>query len=331
MLNALYCGSPDFSADTLDFLAASQRDEAGRERFRIVGALTNAPSPKGRHRTPEPTPIGVRALRAGIPVLAPEKLDAECRSAIAALKPDILVCFAFGKTFGPKFLALFPLGGINLHPSLLPKYRGAIPVPAAILNRERETGVSIPRILLEPDSGGVFRRRVMPLDGTETAENLLNRAATLGAELLRDVLYYAAEHGKLPPETPQDDAEATYCTRLTKADGRIDWSQNAEEIDARIRAFYPRPGAFTYTGGELLKIHRAAVFAREGADAPPGTVCGTDKAAGILVQAGRGIIALQTLQRATKRAVGWRDFINGYPQFVGTALERSPHEASRAV
>ena len=139
-MNILYAGSPDISAKVLEDLCELTKENPD---FNIVGVLTNPPSAKGRHKELIPTEVAQSAIKYNIPVLEPEKLDADLREKVAALNPDILVCFAYGKLFGPKFMALFPQGGINLHPSLLPKYRGCAPVPAAILNQEKETGITV--------------------------------------------------------------------------------------------------------------------------------------------------------------------------------------------
>lgn len=180
-MKILYAGSPDISVIPLRHLVEENNHQ-------LVGVLTNPPSSQGRSKTPIATPVAQYAQGIGIPVLEPEKLTAEVREAVAQLQPDILVCFAYGKIFGPKFMALFPQGGINIHPSLLPKYRGCAPVPAAILNQESETGVSIQRIAQEMDTGNILCQKVISLNGTENSQTLLEKASFLGAEMVAEVL-----------------------------------------------------------------------------------------------------------------------------------------------
>jgi methionyl-tRNA formyltransferase len=323
VLNILYAGSPAPSAALLEYLiVGSEKPDAV---FRIVGVLTNPSTPQGRRKAPEPTPVTRAAEKERIPCVCPEKLDAGCRETVAALQPDLLVCFAFGKIFGPKFLALFPLGGINLHPSLLPKYRGATPVPAAILNRDSVTGVSVQKIAIEMDSGDILAQKEITLSGNETASGLLDFAAAEGAELLASVIYETSVQNALPAGKPQNQAEASFCAQFRREDGKIDWTKPAAEIDAQIRAFYPWPGSFTDANGENIKILHATILSDKSAAKNysaygSGTVVGIDKDAGILVQTGEGILAVQVLQRQTKKEVNWKDFVNGYKNFIGLKL-----------
>jgi len=331
MLDVLFAGSPECAVPSLEAVARSNR---------IVAVLTNPPARSGRSGTLVPTPVALAAERLivagiipqGTPILTPEKITQDVRDAIAATKPEIMACFAYGKIFGPKTLALFPLGAVNLHPSLLPRWRGCAPVPAAILARDRETGISIQKMALEMDAGDIIIQHKIALDGTETAESLLARAAREGAPLLVEALS-RFEHGPVPA-VPQNGAEATYCAMLKKEDGEIDWNAAAADIDARIRAFHPWPGAFTSAGDSVLLVLEAAVFAGsapETAVAPqPGTVLGIDKKAGILVQTGNGILALERLQWRTKKPLDWKSFLNGSRDFMtmtlgtGKPTERTP-------
>ena len=320
-MNILYAGSPDISAKVLEDLYLLTENSSD---FNIVGVLTNPPSAKGRHKELVPTEVAQIAIKYQLPVLEPEKLDADLREKVRALNPDILVCFAYGKLFGPKFMALFPQGGINLHPSLLPKYRGCAPVPAAILNQEEETGITVQKLALEMDSGDVLLQVKIPLDFTETSESLLNDAANRGGELFYKVLCDIRD-GKANG-VPQDSSQATYCEMLKKEDGLIDWTKSAKEISAKIRAYYPWPSSFTVYKDLQLKIHRATVFQGEysGADSSensvPGTVLGLDKKSGILIQTGDGILAVENLQLQAKKAMDFKDFLNGNKDFIGSKL-----------
>lgn len=255
----------------------------------------------------------------------PEKITQDIRDAIACARPDVMACFAYGKIFGPKTLALFPLGAINLHPSLLPRWRGSTPVPASILARDRETGITVQKMSLAMDEGDVIIQTRIPLDGTETAGSLLERAGTEGASLMVEAL---DRIGNGTVTARPQEGEPTYCSTLKKEDGKIDWSRPAAEIDALIRAFSPWPGAFTEAGDAILMIHQARALpagsehaaGNAGVGAPPGTVLGMDKQNGILVQTGEGILALATLQWRTKKILDWKSFMNGTRDFTGTRL-----------
>jgi methionyl-tRNA formyltransferase len=317
-MRILFAGSPAIAVPTLEALSDVGEDFS-------LALLTNPDSPKGRSGIPEPTECAAAVQRfSAIPVLKPEKLDGAAREQVAALKPDLLVSFAYGKIFGPKFLALFPMGGINIHPSLLPKYRGPTPIPAAIINRETETGLTIQRLALEMDSGDILIQERVPLDGRETTTSLSETMAKKAAELLPAVLKGIAD-GTLRA-WPQDHSAATYCSLITKKDGLINWKQSAAEIDARIRAFNPWPLSWTMhvpskEGGELqLFILEAEVLENTGNSAPPGQVLGKDNNKGILIQTGEGVLAVSKLQYQTKKALEWKAFLNGARNLIGTKL-----------
>jgi methionyl-tRNA formyltransferase len=321
----LFAGSPYIAVPSLIRLSFEHE---------IVGVLTNPESAKGRGLSVAGSAVAEAAedLFGGrVPVLAPERLGAEAREAVAALRPDVLVTFAYGKIFGPKFLALFPRGGVNLHPSLLPRFRGPAPIPAAILARADRTAVTVQRIALEMDSGDILGQLVLPLSGTETSEDLSEVAAVMGADLLSRVLEEIAEDRERP--RPQE-GEPSYCSMLRKEDGLIDWYAPLVDIDAKIRAFYPWPGAYTWFRGARLAVLEAfpyphVTFAAGPAsldfeDSPPGTLLGLDKSRGIMVQTNDGLIALRRLQVQHKKALPYREFANGMRDLAGTVLGGPP-------
>lgn len=327
MLRVLFAGTPECAVPSLEALARAHR---------VVAVLTNPPAPAGRSGSPVPSPVEAAARRLmaegaiapDTPIITPEKLNDAVRAEIARARPDIMACFAYGKIFGPKTLALFPLGAVNVHPSLLPRWRGCAPVPAAILARDRETGITVQKMALEMDSGDVIAQMRIPLDGTETAESLLAHASALGAPLLVDAI---GRFERGPVEgTPQDGSRATYCAMLRKEDGEIDWKLSAADIDAKIRAYAPWPGAFTVAGGNVLLVHKAHVHiespAQGSAQAVPGSIVGIDKKAGILVQTGDGILALETLQWRTKKALDFKSFLNGTRNFPDMILGQNGTE-----
>ena len=306
-MRILFAASPAIAVPALKVVADS-----------LAGLLTNADSPRGRSNRPEPTECAVAAEGLAV-VLKPEKLDSAVRAQVAELKPDILVSFAYGKIFGPKFLGLFPMGGINIHPSLLPKYRGPTPIPSAIINRDTETGITIQRLAAEMDSGDILVQEKLPLEGTETTASLSETMAQKAAELLPAVLRGIAD-GTLRARA-QDHSLATYCSLIEKEDGLINWNRSAPEIDAGIRAFDPWPLSWTTHGELRLFIHKAGPFSgEEGSGKEPGEVLGKDKDKGILIQTGQGILAVSRLQYQGKKAMEWKAFLNGARNFLGEKL-----------
>ncbi len=316
----LFAGTPEIAVPSLERL---------HESHEIVGVLTNPDREAGRGRRISFSPVKEKALELGLPVFQPDKLDAEFRGEVTALDPDILVAVAYGKIFGPKFLALFPSGGVNLHPSLLPKYRGPSPINAAILAGDQETGITVQRLALEMDAGDILLQERVPLTGAETAGTLTAFAAERGAALLDEALRLL-EDGRAVPR-PQDGASATFCGLLTREMGRIDWGRSAVDIDRLIRAFTPAPGAWTTFRGETLRILSAspagsdsetvrAGSVGEGRRPKPGKILGVDKKRGILVQTGQGILAVTELQLQSKKAMDHRSFANGIRDFDGAFL-----------
>ncbi|MDR2021305.1 MAG: methionyl-tRNA formyltransferase [Treponema sp.] len=320
-MRILYAASPAIAVPVLESLV---REPEGV--WELAGLLTNPDASRGRRGGPIPTETAAAAaafLDRGR-ILKPEKLDAASRAAAAALKPDLLVSFAYGRIFGPKFLALFPLGGVNIHPSLLPKYRGPAPIPAAILDRETETGITIQRLATEMDAGDILLQERIPLSGRETTEELSGIAARRAPALLRQVLAGLAR-GDLRGR-PQDHREASYCSLISKEDGRIDWNRSAADIDARIRAYTPWPLSWTVQGDRVLMILEARPWEDAGLPAAsmpavlPGSVLGVDKNRGILVQTGEGVLGITRLQYRTKKALQWQVFLNGAKDFIGSRL-----------
>jgi methionyl-tRNA formyltransferase len=308
----LFAGSPEIAVPSLEAIAALGD---------LVGVLTNPPSPKGRGLSVSPTPVASAALGMGIPVLAPERLGPTEREWVGALKPDILAVFAYGRIFGPRFMALFPRGGINAHPSLLPRWRGPAPIPYAILHRDLVTGVCIQLVAPELDSGDVLLRQEIPLSGNETAESLSALAASAGARLFVQALG-DIESGTARGE-PQDGTLATWSRVIAKEDGLVDWSADVLDIDARARAFRPWPGLYTDFAGQRLAIIAMRAWPDEDAGQVPGTVISVDKSRGIMVQTGRGLAALEHLQLHGKKAMVFKDFANGARGLVGSRLGSS--------
>lgn len=326
-MRILFAGSPEIALPSLEAL--------GREH-ELVGVLTNPPAPAGRGMALRPSPTAARAaeLFPGLPILEPERLGPAERAAVAALRPEALVVYAYGRIFGPKFLALFPRGGINAHPSLLPRWRGCAPIPYAIMHRDAETGISVQRIAREMDAGDILAMARVPLRGDETTASLSAWAAEEGARLLSSVL--ADMEAGRERGVPQDPAAASYCAAIRKDDGLVDWSMPAVDIHARLRAFTPWPGLWTSLGGRRLAVLEAGLApagGRAGASAgggaagpaaPPGAVLRVDKSEGIMVQTGEGELALLRLQLEGKKALPFKDFANGNRGLEGSVLGAGP-------
>jgi len=322
-LRVLYAGTPAIAVPCLNTLSEMELDGEG---VVLSGLLTNPDRPR-RHGQPEPSDVSAAAARLdadrkerGLPPivqLKSEKLDGRTREEVAALSPDILVSFAYGRIFGPRFLALFPLGGINIHPSLLPRYRGASPIPAVILAGEKKTGVCIQLLAAEMDAGDIIAEASLELSARETTQSLSEVSAIAAAHLLRELLEWNFDSWA-PAARPQE-GEAVYCREIKKEDGLIDWNKSAAKIDAQIRAYTPWPLSFTHRGKDTLIILEA-----EPLEAPPemvpGTVLGVDKSRGLLIQTGDGILAVSRLQWRTKKALDWKAFCNGERDFIGVRL-----------
>lgn len=331
-MKILYAGSPQASQITLNILYDKQK-ECG---FEIAGVLSNPPSAKGRHKELIPTSVAAFALEKGIPLFTPEHLDEDCRNNILPLGADLLVSFAYGHIFGPKFLSLFPAGGVNVHPSLLPKYRGCTPVPAAILNSDDKTAVTVQTLSLKMDEGDILKQREIILDKTETGESLLNNCAEIGAELLCELLKEMASSSKgsysLPSGIPQT-GEPSYTFMISKEDGKIDWDENAQKIEAKVRAYYPEPGTWCLENQMPLRILQAANISNEEffalsnvnktvfENSENGKVMSFKKGLGIFVKAGSQVLVVKTLQRQGKKAMNFQDFLNGARDFIGTVLK----------
>jgi len=330
-VRVLFAGSPDIAVPSLVRLSFEHE---------LVGILTNPETQKGRGLAAAATPVAMAAdvvSKGSLPILAFDSLGAEARAAVAALRPEILVSFAYGRIFGPRFLGLFPRGGVNVHPSLLPRYRGPAPIPFAILNRDSETGVVVQRIALEMDCGDILGEERLRLTGLETTEDLAETAALIGADLLSRVLQEIEEDRE---EARPQEGKPSYCSLLRKEDGQIDWLSPVLSIDSKIRAYYPWPVAYTWFRGLRLNVLEAfpyphVTFAAgpsslDYEDAVPGTVLGLDKARGIMVQTVDGLVALRRLQLQNKKALPFREFANGTRDLAGTVLGRpSPEEADR--
>ena len=321
-MKIIYAGSPDAAKITLEALYENQKEFG----FEIAGVLSNPPTAKGRHKTPTPTPVAAYALEKGLPVFTPEHLDSAAREQIAPLGADLLVCFAYGHIFGPKFLALFPMGGINLHPSFLPKYRGCTPVQQAILEGDELLGISVQTLSLKMDAGDILKQDFVNITENDTTESLLNYSAKRGAELICDIIKESAAAGSLIKGKPQSKQDIYYTYTITKDMAKINWEESAETICRKIRAYYPDPCCWCLEENDSpLKISAASeVFDpdNEYKAFPCGKVLAYNKTTnGIYVKTGDGILSITKLQRQGKNMMSYKDFMNGAKDFLGTVLK----------
>jgi len=304
----VFMGTPDFSVPGLQTLIETQE---------VVGVVTQPDRPAGRGKKLRPSPVKVAAQEAGIPVYQPKSLKKEEAAApLQEWQPDVIVVAAFGQILRPHVLDLPPHGCLNVHASLLPRWRGASPIQHALLAGDDETGVCLMQMDVGLDTGPVFVCQSTPITLPETAVTLHDRLAQMGADLLRhhldDIL-----SGRLSA-TPQNDELSTYAPLISKEDGRIDWHKTSTELDRHIRAMAPWPGAFTTWEGKILKILGAVLFDGRLPTGPPGQVINI--AGKTVVLTANGGLQLQQVQLAGKRAISPADFLRGQPRFMGTQL-----------
>lgn len=300
-MRILYMGTPDFAVAPLEALCAAGHD--------VCAVLTQPDKPTGRGYKLTPPPVKVAALALGIPVHQPETLK---NNAIADLleeyQPELIAVAAYGKIL-PEYVLDFPAYGcLNVHASLLPKYRGAAPINRCLMEGERETGVTIMYMEKGLDTGDMLSWESTPITDEDNAESLHDRLAEIGARLLVWTL------AQLPTLTPvkQDDAAHTYAPMLTKADCRIDFSKTAREVFNHIRGLSPFPGAFTVLDGKVLKVYASTVVEGSGT---PGTVIDNT---GLTVACGEGAVRLTTIKPEGKKAMLDTQYLNGHPIKIGS-------------
>ena len=301
-------GTPEFAVPCLETLIATQH---------VVGVVTQPDKPAGRGSQLRPPPVKVAAEAAGISVYQPKSLRKEEAAApLREWQPEVIVVAAFGQILRPHVLNLPPHGCLNVHASLLPRWRGASPIHHAILAGDTETGITLMRMDEGLDTGPMYVQEALPIRPDETAATLHDRLSALGADMLRRYLDSILA-GEIAP-TPQPDDGSTYAPMIAKEAGEIDWTRPAAELDRLVRAMTPWPGAFTFWGDDLLKVLRARPLVDELPDGPPGLVARVGD--GIGVVAGAGGLLLDEVQLAGKRALPADEFARGRPDWIGSIL-----------
>jgi methionyl-tRNA formyltransferase len=317
MLRIAFAGTPAFALPALEALAASP--------WQLAGVLTQPDRPAGRGRELSPSPVKRRALELGLPVAQPARLRTpEEQQALRDFSPDLLVVVAYGLILPPAVLAVPRLGCLNIHGSLLPRWRGAAPVQRAVLAGDRETGVAIMQMDAGLDTGPVYAQRAVPIGAQATSGELSEQLAQLGARLLVEVI--AALAAGTAHAVPQPAEGVTYAHKLEKREGLVDWTQPAEAIARQVRGCNPWPVAETQLAGAQLRVWRARVAAERAGDAAgagaPGTVLGLVGDA-LHVACGGGVLALEEVQPAGKRRMSAAEFARARP-LAGQRLGSAP-------
>jgi methionyl-tRNA formyltransferase len=297
MVNIVFMGSPDFSMPILRKLA---------DHYPVVGVVTQPDRPAGRGRLLTPPPIKTLSHELRLPVIQPRRLsETEATQQLHQWAPEIIIVAAFGQILRPEVLNLPKYGCINVHASLLPRWRGAAPIQAAILNGDESTGITIMRMDSGIDTGPTLGQRAIQITGDDTAGTLAAKLSSLGADLLLETLpLYLSDN--LQPQ-PQADSLATYAPMIQKENGLLNFSQAAIVLERQIRAFNPWPGAFTYWNKQILKLHRA--HSVETPSEPVGKMIVYQELPAITT--GKGILVIDELQPAGKNILDGKTFLHG--------------------
>jgi methionyl-tRNA formyltransferase len=309
MLRIAFAGTPEFALPALRTLADAP--------CQLVGVLTQPDRPAGRGRVLQPSPVKRLALELGLPLAQPERLSTPDAQALLRLwAPELLVVVAYGLILPPAVLALPRLGCLNIHASLLPRWRGAAPIQRAILAGDTESGVTLMRMDQGLDTGPILAQRALPIGARMSGGELHDALATLGAGMLPELIA-ALEAGRCVPQ-PQPSTGACYAAKLDKSEARIDWTRDALAIDRQVRAFNPWPVAETRLDGAQLRIWRALPLSTGPHRALPGTVLGLSEAR-LQVATGSGVLAIEALQDPGHRVLSARDYANAH-RLVGRRL-----------
>ncbi|WP_410768176.1 methionyl-tRNA formyltransferase [Fontibacillus sp. BL9] len=313
-MNIVFMGTPAFAVPSLEALL--------KEGYHVVGVVTQPDRPQGRKKVLTPTPVKEAALKHDLPVLQPQRLRApEAVEELAALKPDLIVTAAYGQILPKAVLDLPKYGCLNVHGSLLPKYRGGAPIQRSIINGEQETGITLMYMAEGLDTGDMIAKSVIPIEDEDTAGTIFEKLSVAGAELLIQELPFILD-GKAE-RIPQNDAESSYAPNLSRDDERIDWSASSRDIFNRVRGLVPFSGGFTTWDGEVFKVWSVANPSQSGKGASSGQAPGTVldlSPAGIEVKTGDGTVLLTRVQPAGKKAMDASEFIRGGVMKKGTVL-----------
>jgi methionyl-tRNA formyltransferase len=310
-LRIVFMGTPSFAVPSLRRMC--------EEGFRPVSVFTQPDRVNGRGKKITFSPVKTFALEHDIPVYQPASMKSEeVLEQIRAMKPDLFVVIAYGRILPEALLNVPPLGAINVHGSLLPKYRGAAPIQRAIIDGEKETGVTIMKLDKGMDTGDMLAKASLPIADDMTAGDLFDTLSVKGADLLIPVLKNIKEY--LAKAVPQNEAEATYAEKVTKPMGHLHWEQPASTLSGLIRGLYPDPGSFTFFRKKRVKLHAISGDTSGHSDKEPGTIVSTSDGL-ITVACGEGLIRISELQPENHKKMKASDFINGYQVKVNDKFE----------
>lgn len=302
-------GTPDTAAFTLDYLLQGPDP--------VVGVVTQPDRPAGRGQKPVSSPVRKLSESHGIPVLGPEKIrDSSFQNTLKSWQPQLIVVVAYGRILPAAILEIAPNGCINVHYSLLPKYRGAAPVPWTIVNGEEKSGVTTMRLVEKMDAGPIYLQAEVTLAPDETTASLQARLTPIGARLLLETIQKMKD-GSLVSKM-QDEREVTFAPMIKKQDGLIDWTQPAATIERRIRGFSPWPSAYTKLHGKLMKIHRGKIVSTS-ITGSPGEVIRADRD-GFWVASGSGVLSLEEVQLENRKRLPGGEFLKGARVNAGDRL-----------
>jgi methionyl-tRNA formyltransferase len=307
-------------AGTADIATPLLRSLSGDDRFEITSVITQIDKPSGRNLELKPSPVKVAVQELSLPLIQPDSINSKTTlDDIKKQNPDAMIVMAYGQILSSSVLDIPIKGCFNVHASILPKYRGASPVQSALLNNEKETGVSLMQMAERMDNGPVYTDFKIKIDESDNSLTLVDKISALAAGRIPDAIYSAIK-GEIKSKI-QDEKKATYCVKIKKEDGNINWSEKADRISTKIRAFAGWPGTYTFFKGRRLKIIEAESIVVKN-DYDPGTVFKSDGK--IFIAAAKGAIMPILLQPEGKTAQTVNDFINGNPDFINSKLTPAP-------
>jgi methionyl-tRNA formyltransferase len=308
-LKIIFAGTPEFAAEALGALLAKQYD--------VVAVLTQPDRPAGRGMQLNPSPVKQLAEQRGIKVLQPHNLkSAEVQQQLAEFKADVMVVAAYGLILPISVLQMPRYGCLNIHASLLPRWRGAAPVQRAILAGDKETGITIMQMDAGLDTGDMLLKKTCQIAPSDTAQTLLDKLSKLGAESIVEVLQ-RLQHGSLLAE-PQDPAQASYASKLNKSEAQLNWTQSAVQLESAVRGYNPFPVAYSTFHNIPVKIWRSTKV--DDISGEPGIVLAIDTR-GVVVACGQGALGLEVMQRPNGKALPFKQFLQGFPIKVGDRFD----------
>jgi methionyl-tRNA formyltransferase len=309
-VRVVFLGTPEFAVTCLKALVED-------EHFEVVGVVTQPDRPAGRKMQLQPSPVKSFCLAHGLRVISPESVNTESMlQQLEVWAAEVAVVVAFGQLLSEKFLKLFPLGAVNVHGSLLPRWRGAAPIQRSIEFGDQETGVALQKVVKKLDAGDVLGFRKMPITDETDSQMLYEQMAVAGADLLHvELMDYV--RGNLAGE-PQDETQVTYAKKIEKSEGEIDWTKSARAISQKVRAFVTGPGTWSYLEGKKVKIHKVKILEAH-SSAQPGSLVKVESGE-LIVQTGQGQLSLLELQPESRNRLKTSDFLKGYQLKTGDAF-----------